>query len=582
MNLAQPIEAQQNVPTPLADPLRSLRTGLIWVNRVVSVISVFVTIFEIWSGNYLTAAVVGGSGLLSGLWLYGVVRLLPDRPTDIIYLRSFRTDTDSTEVRTALERALGDQFRLSGIRDPRRRSLRLLRFVSYLVFAFKYVHPKYMNLEAGNEWKGRLWRSLGDARGVVIDVTDLTEALEAEVRLCVKCVGLPRILFITRHIIDPERWRQFLSLVGGLEGAMGLQTADWDDAEPPTDFERQVRVFAEQLPATPAGFEPAARHLAEQLPDEHFQESNRSLALEIALGLVLGTLIATGVSLLRDASMWGPSVVAGLYFLWAIIIGRQYREFRAFCGSERRLRLARRLVLPIRILTPLALILAFIGLLLPNVAKVREAAARTKAHNNLRQIGYAMHSYHESNGRLPAANAPDPNHPWSSHPVSWRVQLLPHMEEEILYHQYRFDEPWDGPNNKSLIPKMPMLFQCPSTASIAPEGHTHYRVFASPSGTLPSAPFIDGRPSLGLASITDGTANTFLVVEAAEAVPWTRPEFLEFTPDSPSPKLGGRFYGGFVGLLADGSVRFFRTGRNTPPLQGFITANGNEPVTIPE
>ncbi|MGV2337238.1 MAG UNVERIFIED_CONTAM: hypothetical protein LVR18_25160 [Planctomycetaceae bacterium] len=73
--------------------------------------------WELMSGGYFAALVLVCVGVLGNVWLVGVTGLLPDRATDILYLRSFRTDIDTAEIRTGLERLLGDQHRVSGIRE---------------------------------------------------------------------------------------------------------------------------------------------------------------------------------------------------------------------------------------------------------------------------------------------------------------------------------------------------------------------------------------------------------------------------------------------------------------------------------
>lgn len=566
-----------NLPAPLADPLRGLRTGLIWLNRCITLIIVAATGWELMSGNYFVALVLVCAGLLGNLWMRGVTGLLPDRATDILYLRSFRTDIDTADIRTALERVLGDQHRVSGIRDPQRRWPAILRFMSYLVFVFKYSHPKYMNLEAGDEWQGRLWRSLGEARGVVIDVADLTPAVEAEIRLCVQCVGLQRILFVTRDSLNSKVWRRLLELADCADREGDLQTAIWRLDDSTLAFEREVLAFANQLPSTSAGFKPEVRALAEQLPDQHFRESNILLVFEIAIGLVLGTAFVAGFNMLRELGTWEPALWVVLYFGWAFVLGRQYAEFRQFCGSEHRLRLARRVILPIRLGAVVALLAVFVGLLLPDVKKVREAAMRLKSSNNLKQIGEAMHFHNAVLHRLPAANASNPNTPWMQHQVSWRVMLLPYLERQDLYQRYRFDEPWDGPNNRELIPLMPDVYRLPTfNPKEAPEGHTFYRVFGSRPGEETIAAFIDGEPGLSLSKFTDGTEQTLLVVEASESVPWTQPECLEFNSEAKMLQLGKHYLDSFHGVTADVSTFLCPADQSEVTIRAYVTANGGE------
>src|SRR5262245_7993862 len=77
-----------------------------------------------------------------------------------------------------------------------------------------------------------------------------------------------------------------------------------------------------------------------------------------------------------------------------------------------------------------------------------------KSSNNLEQIGIAMHNYHDVNGNLPT-NTIDK----SGKPVlSWRVHILPYLEEDKLYQEFKLDEPWDSDNNIKLVDRMPKVY----------------------------------------------------------------------------------------------------------------------------
>ncbi len=231
------------------------------------------------------------------------------------------------------------------------------------------------------------------------------------------------------------------------------------------------------------------------------------------------------------------------------------------------------------IVASIALIL--VVLLLPPVARVREPAARMASSNNLKQMALGMHNYQDNNRHLPGANAVylDPKDGSKRFPVSWRVLILPYVEQEALSKEYRFDEPWDGPNNIRLLERTPKIYSHPKVdPMVATKGHTHYRVFASRPGAKPSALFTDGLPGPKLNEIPDGTSNTILIVEAAEAVPWTMPEVLLFDRNQPVPKLGGLFKEYFQVALANGSVRSFRNDFPEDKLRAWITKDGGEAV----
>ncbi len=219
--------------------------------------------------------------------------------------------------------------------------------------------------------------------------------------------------------------------------------------------------------------------------------------------------------------------------------------------------------------------------LLSAVQKVRDAALRMNNSCHLHCLSLAMYNYNDSHGHLPGANAPadEPQGGGKKYPVSWRVLILPYIEGDELFQQYRFDEPWDGPNNIQLLSRMPRTFRHPKADEAGiPAGHTHYRVFVSRADAKPSALFSDGSPGPKFDAITDTPSDTILIVEAAEAVPWTMPEVLLYDRNQPVPKLGGLFKGQFQVALADGSVRSFRSDLPEDKLRAWITKDGGEPV----
>jgi hypothetical protein len=187
-------------------------------------------------------------------------------------------------------------------------------------------------------------------------------------------------------------------------------------------------------------------------------------------------------------------------------------------------------------------------LLLYLVEVMRDRVRRETDAANLQRIGEAMFAYNDRHGHLPPAAREDAN---GQPLLSWRVELLPYLGEKELYSKFHLDEPWDSPHNFELIDLMPKAYSHPADPEAAAQGLTYYRVFVG--GTTP---FSARHGPVLPASFVNGTSNTFLVVTAADAVPWTKPEELLYDFRQPPPKLGGQVRGGYNVLLANGKVHF--------------------------
>jgi prepilin-type N-terminal cleavage/methylation domain-containing protein len=183
----------------------------------------------------------------------------------------------------------------------------------------------------------------------------------------------------------------------------------------------------------------------------------------------------------------------------------------------------------IELLVVIAIIAILIGLLVPAVQKVREAAARTQCHNNLKQLALGLHNYHDTHGGFPPAKQETP--PGSSTRVhSWTPLVLPYIEQDNLYRQYRFDKNWDNAaTNDAGVNQTPVkTFICPSAPSGRVGTNKRAIIDYSPANQItrpnpsvtnmpPSDPTFIGilghNTSRRLTEVTDGTSNTILLAE---------------------------------------------------------------------
>ena len=156
--------------------------------------------------------------------------------------------------------------------------------------------------------------------------------------------------------------------------------------------------------------------------------------------------------------------------------------------------------------------------------------------------------------------------------LSWRVAILPFVEQQSLYQQFHLDEPWDSEHNRELIKQMPEWFRDPHD-----DPKSTNASYFMPTG---KGMIGESEEGIGDRQIKDGTSHTILLVEAKRDIPWTKPEDIEIDsdPGKPLPKFGGHLVpdGLFVAGFADGSVRTLSQSMDPQILHALFTIHGRE------
>ncbi|HEX5447432.1 MAG TPA: DUF1559 domain-containing protein [Pirellulales bacterium] len=230
------------------------------------------------------------------------------------------------------------------------------------------------------------------------------------------------------------------------------------------------------------------------------------------------------------------------------------------------------------------------GLMLPAVQSARQAAMRNQSVNNLKMIGIAFHNYHDVWGQFPTSTYDKDGKPL----LSWRVHILPFIEQQALYQQFHLDEPWDSDHNKALIARLPNTYRNPTfvdaerTLYLAPIGPAAVFPGGKEDGNAVGQAVVFRKDNavvawaqkVSMQNISDGTSNTIMVVEAdpQEAIVWTQPDDLPIDPEKPMAGLGGLQKTGFNALYCDGSVHFLKTTIAAETLRRLFNPRDGQPI----
>lgn len=252
------------------------------------------------------------------------------------------------------------------------------------------------------------------------------------------------------------------------------------------------------------------------------------------------------------------------------------------------------------------------------IERIADFTQRQRSLHNLKLIMLAMHSYHDVHGQFPTDSVDKDGKLL----LSWRVQLLPYLEEDNLFKQFNQKDSWDSEQNLKLLARMPNVFRVGFESKDAT--HTYYQRFAfdsaawgssvegaggfggggppgvGPMGASGAPPMpmgggsSPGRAPLGMGmgpspaapakfpqrynEIADGTANTLGLIEAGPPVPWSKPADIGYDPAKPLPSLAGPFANVRNVAAFDGTVHGLKPNLDEATLRALISPNDGNAV----
>lgn len=225
------------------------------------------------------------------------------------------------------------------------------------------------------------------------------------------------------------------------------------------------------------------------------------------------------------------------------------------------------------------------NVLAPAMVAAQEHSKRASKTNDLKSIGLAMLNFESANGFLPASIVDKEGKTL----LSWRVAILPYLDQQELFDKFHLDEPWDSPHNLEVAIKAAPAVYCHDNR----EGQTSY---LRPSYVGSDAAFMRGetnpieknfggrrvylQPGDKFLDIRDGTANSILIAEVApeHAVFWTKPDDWEVDLEDPLAKLRTEGRHTFAAGFHDGSARSIAINIDAEILKRLITKAGGEPI----
>jgi type II secretory pathway pseudopilin PulG len=219
-----------------------------------------------------------------------------------------------------------------------------------------------------------------------------------------------------------------------------------------------------------------------------------------------------------------------------------------------------------------------VAIIAPAVRVARASSLKAKSAERLEMIAQALQAYHADHGSYPPAYVADA----SGKPMhSWRVLILPYLGERVLYQQYDMNQPWDSPTNIMLLGRMPQVYISPGDDAAKMSFDTSYVVVVGPNTIFP------GAQSRSMNDVTDGLANTILVVEStASGICWMEPRDLDASKmdysinAGPNNCMRSHHPYGAQAVFADGRTRFLTEDLPAEYVEALTTAASNDQAPL--
>jgi type IV pilus assembly protein PilA len=273
---------------PLADPL-----------RVIAILMVIGAALNVAAGLVTNAI---WPALAAACWLLGLALLMsPSGKPNAIYLRAFRTDKSTAALRSELAAILGPDFRLSGIRPPREKTSVFMRFLTPGLVGLRYAGSKFMELEAGDDWMARLWKTYQTTRLVFIDIRDVTPYVHQEIEMTLDAVGTSRCIFLVGPDKTEAEWRQVLAEIVGPEAdPKQLQLLDVSPERVSShQIDSDLTDIVKRLPPGVSGeLEQGKQFILDHVSEEILQASRRPSVMTV-LSAVAAVVLSVSFGAMR-------------------------------------------------------------------------------------------------------------------------------------------------------------------------------------------------------------------------------------------------------------------------------------------